>query len=225
MNRGDAAATWRFRGDESRRRHSSELDRPRRSDARGRKRPPGRMARLSTPRPRRGYSVETSRGDAWTLGPNRFTPQERKAKWLNHFAAVLGADASRPLYYSDFQAFAGLELSIDASRRRAGLAMGRGAAAEPPRSRRGLVRDRPPNHPHRSRGVAATRPRPAASSTTQAHRRPRGVRHPAGPQAVVGPHARDEGGGAPQGSGHQAHAVLDRHWLVGGRETFKRSYT
>jgi len=45
--------------------------------------------------------------------PDAMMP-ERKAKWLNHFAAVLGADASRPLYYSDFQAFAGLELSIDA---------------------------------------------------------------------------------------------------------------
>ena len=60
-----AAATWIVIGDESRRRRSSEPDRPRWSDARGCKRHWDVWARLSTPsRPRRGYSVETSRSAA-----------------------------------------------------------------------------------------------------------------------------------------------------------------
>ena len=62
VNRGDtAAATWTFRGEESRRRRGSEPDRPWRSDERGRQRHWDIWARLSTPlRPRRGDSAETS---------------------------------------------------------------------------------------------------------------------------------------------------------------------
>ena len=50
--RGDAAAaTWIFRGDESRRRRDRDVDIPWRGVP-------------AAPRPRRGYSVETNRGDA-----------------------------------------------------------------------------------------------------------------------------------------------------------------